>query len=340
MNTNITQVIEDLTKPTKGKFRSWCFTLNNYTEDEWNHLPKMFEDKSNNINYLVQGKEVGDNGTPHIQGFIHFDSQRSLGGLKKIHSRAHWEAKSPKSTFEEAANYCKKEKNFIELGKLPKQGARTDILDLKTAATEGLKKHQLYEQFGESYLKYHKAIDAITADYRRDARIKKGYLNLEVIIHWGHTGTGKTKEANADPENTYMAKHTPTGYWYDGYVDQRILILDEFGCNMPLNDLKDRLDGHCNIMIPVKGGMTPQSWDTVHITSNQDPRTWYSNCRDEDRKALWNRITKVIKYNEDKTKVVELDKPYRSDPEDWAEWLGQPSAFAEDFVKHKSNKVC
>lgn len=316
-----------------SKFRSWCFTLNNYCEDDWNKFPKLFEEKSNKINYLVQGKEVGENGTPHIQGFIHFDTQRTMGGIKKLfgNDRIHLEAKSPKSTFEQAAEYCKKEKSFIELGKLPKQGARTDILDLKKSAEEGDAKHVMYEKFGETYLKYHKAIDAITADYRRQQRIAKGYLHLQVIIHWGHTGTGKTKAANEDPANTYMAKHTPTGYWYDGYVDQKILVLDEFGCHMPLNDLKDRLDGHCNIMIPVKGGMTPQSWEVVHITSNQDPRLWYTNCRDADRKALWNRITKVIHYKEDGSKEVELDKAYRTDPESWDEWLGQPSPMAEGF---------
>lgn len=330
-STEITAVPAEPTKhegaePESGsKYRSWCFRLCNYTEENWNNLPKRFEQKTDNIVYLVQGKEIcPTTGTPHIQGFIHFDSPRSLGGLKKICKKTTWLSKSKRSTFEQAANYCKKDGNFIELGKLPKQGARTDILDLKAAALNGDKPHTMYENFGESYLKYSRSINEVVSSYRRQQRLEKGYLNLNVIIHWGHTGTGKTRDANTDPINTYVAKHTQTGYWYDGYTDQKVLILDEFGCQMPLNDLKDRLDGHCNIQVPVKCGMVPQSWETVYITSQTDPKTWYWNCKEADRMALWNRITKVIHYAADGSKTVQLEKAYRTDPENFYEWLKLP----------------
>lgn len=323
--------------PKEKKFRSWCFRLCNYDEERWNLLPKMFEEKKHGIAYLIQGREIcPSTGTPHIQGFIHFKTQRHLGGLKEICRRTTWLPKAKKSTFAQAANYCKKEGNFIEFGTLPRKGARTDILDLKAAAAAGDKKHVLFEKFGETYLKYSRAIDSVIFSYRTAQRIEKGYIHLNVIIHWGHTGTGKTKDANTDPANTYVAKHTQTGYWYDGYTDQKVLILDEFGCQMPLNDFKDRLDGHCNVLVPVKGGMTPQFWETVYITSQTDPRLWYSNCKVPDRQAMWNRVTKVVHYAEDGTKTVELEKAYRTDPDDWSMWL-QTAPIIEPIFQNSQN---
>ena len=44
---------------------AWCYTLNNYTEEEKENLWKEGT-------YQIQGYEKGSNGTPHIQGYIEF----------------------------------------------------------------------------------------------------------------------------------------------------------------------------------------------------------------------------------------------------------------------------
>lgn len=51
--------------PQQGKkYQSWCWTLNNYTEDEVEEITGYIEKK--NIQYLGFGKEVGAEGTPHL----------------------------------------------------------------------------------------------------------------------------------------------------------------------------------------------------------------------------------------------------------------------------------
>ena len=86
-----------------SRARGWCFTINNYTElDE--HV--VFE-MAQYAKYVVCGRENGsENGTPHLQGFVYFDTLKSFKQVKEIHSTAHWEAM--RGTVDQAAEYCKK----------------------------------------------------------------------------------------------------------------------------------------------------------------------------------------------------------------------------------------
>lgn len=47
---------------------SWCFTLNNWKLDEYSSI--IYELESNQNYFYVIGKEVGESGTPHLQGYI------------------------------------------------------------------------------------------------------------------------------------------------------------------------------------------------------------------------------------------------------------------------------
>lgn len=68
---------------------------------------------------MVIGQEVGESGTPHLQGYIVFMERFRLTQIKKLHpvaARCHWEPQSKFSTPKQAADYCKKEGQFIEDG--------------------------------------------------------------------------------------------------------------------------------------------------------------------------------------------------------------------------------
>lgn len=101
-----------------------CFTLNNYSEEECQQFVDILNNLSKNIEYSIIGKEVGANGTPHLQGFIHFHHsflKAKDGTLTKWRSlipalaRAHME--SAFGTDDQSRNYCAKENVFLELGK-------------------------------------------------------------------------------------------------------------------------------------------------------------------------------------------------------------------------------
>lgn len=65
--------------------KRWCFTLNNYTDDEISSIVPVFNER---CRLGLFSKEVGDSGTPHLQGYLEFKTKlrpNSLGLTNKIH---------------------------------------------------------------------------------------------------------------------------------------------------------------------------------------------------------------------------------------------------------------
>lgn len=86
--------------------KDWCFTLNNPRSKHGNRESDWQLIKSWHFNYLVMQLEVGDEGTPHIQGFVQFPVQSRLTKLKKLHKKIHWEPRRGSAV--QASHYCKK----------------------------------------------------------------------------------------------------------------------------------------------------------------------------------------------------------------------------------------
>lgn len=107
------------------KARRWCFTLNNYTQDDQDHVLAFFE--GSRCVFGVYGREVGESATPHLQGFVIIKIPMRLACIRNaISPRAHYEP--ARGTSEEAAEYCRKDGDFEERGACPAgQGARTDL---------------------------------------------------------------------------------------------------------------------------------------------------------------------------------------------------------------------
>lgn len=61
-----------------GRIR-WCFTLNNYSEEEYDLFCTFGNDY---CKYFVMGREVGKEGTPHLQGYFSLKKKKTLEGLR------------------------------------------------------------------------------------------------------------------------------------------------------------------------------------------------------------------------------------------------------------------
>jgi len=69
------------------KFRNICFTLNNYSEEDYKNLLNHEKFK-----YVIIGIEIGEGGTPHLQGYAELTVQMRFNRVKReIHNQIHFE---------------------------------------------------------------------------------------------------------------------------------------------------------------------------------------------------------------------------------------------------------
>lgn len=102
--------------------RNYIFVINNYNESEINHI----HSNSDKFQYCIYGKEVGESGTPHLQGYIELKQTMRHNKVKDIlGQRVHLEKRY--GTQQEAINYCKKDHNFTEIGAPSTGGRRGDL---------------------------------------------------------------------------------------------------------------------------------------------------------------------------------------------------------------------
>ena len=94
----------------------WCFTLNNYTDADIERLSAPLTD----VDYIIFGREIGEQGTPHLQGTVCFRSRKRLNQCIAILGQAHF---SPCRSLSNSIEYCKKEGDFIEIGEPPSEGS-------------------------------------------------------------------------------------------------------------------------------------------------------------------------------------------------------------------------
>jgi len=97
----------------------WVFTYNNYTPEDVLRLEQLGGNLDGaGLRYLVYGFEVGDSGTPHLQGYCIFISRKRRVALRSIiGERGHYEVS--RGTPAQASDYCKKGGDYVEFGDLP-----------------------------------------------------------------------------------------------------------------------------------------------------------------------------------------------------------------------------
>lgn len=96
--------------PTVNPAVKWCFTLNNYTDLEYVTIKKLC---SILCRLAIIGKEVGEGGTPHLQGYIEFKTKARPKSKFKFTDKIHWE--KAKGTMKENYDYCSKDGDFWTL---------------------------------------------------------------------------------------------------------------------------------------------------------------------------------------------------------------------------------
>lgn len=278
-------------------FKKWVFTINNYTEEEFNALSQI------KCVYCVYGKEVGAEGTPHIQGYLELDkNMRRKSVCTLLGGRAWVCKKSPRSTREEARNYCKKENQFTEIGtwEMGGQGTRNDIYRLVEMVKQGKPRLDIIEEMPEVYGKNSNLYKHLNEDVEKEQ--SREFRTITAEVFWGDAGSGKTRMVMDLTNRTVFTVNTEDAFPFDGYNGEDAILFDDFYGDMKYCTLLRIMDGH-QYRVNVKGGHRYAKWSKVYFTSNKPPTEWYKMGLTP---ALERRITKV-------TQMIKNDCDPKSD---------------------------
>ena len=269
---------------------NWCFTINNYTEDDITLLDNI------DCKYIIYGKEVGESGTPHLQGFVVFKINKRLSGCKKLHKTAHWEAS--KGTALQASEYCKKDGNFTERGDCPKSPAVIQAERWKRTR-ELAKEGRIDEIDDEHVVKYYRTLKMI----ERDNMSKPADLDHVCgLWYYGDSGSGKTTKARTEHPGAYLKSRD---HWWDGYRNEEVVILDDFDkFHIKLGAfLKDWAD-KWSFKAETKGSYSWIRPRLFIITSQYHPNDIFQDS--ETRDAIRRRYT-LLHFKRGQDPVYELE---------------------------------
>lgn len=266
-----------------SKSKSWSGTLNNWTEAEYATLLGL-QDK---CTWMVIGKEKGEEGTPHLQMSFTFRATMTLSAMKKAASpRAHWEVTKHQAS---AMAYCRKDGDFFE-SKSKEQGKRADLASLYENLAAGggmagvMATHPCLQhlKIAEMYLKY--------------IPKKRLISPREVLWYYGPTGSGKSRASyEKDPGLFSVNMRSGGRIWWDGYADEKTVLLDDWRPAMV--GFEDLL--HLTDMYPlrgdVKGSTIDLPYDRIIITCPRHPREYFQD-KGEDVAQLLRRITTIKKF--------------------------------------------
>lgn len=240
--------------------RRWCFTINNFKEADIATLSQI------PCSYLIYGKEIGEEGTPHLQGYATFKDNKRLAGMKKLHPTAHWEIAIADST--KNIEYCSKEGEFTERGDKPQdrqaRGQQEGGAAEKARWDEAFacaKSGCMDEIPGDIKLRFYRTLKEIQKDHvvtPPDAEDVTG------IWYHGGPGTGKSKTAREEFPDAYMKMQNK---WWDGYQGQDYVIIDDFDSKELGHHLKIWADRYA-FLAETKGGAIMIRPKKVVITSN------------------------------------------------------------------------
>lgn len=286
--------------------RNWCFTINNPSEEIWHTLNNLMlpgGEPDTRILYMIFQQEKGTNGTEHLQGVIMFHVRMSLGVVRNLlGGTAHLEVMRGRPS--QAIAYCSKSQTRMKdggpfiYGKLESgsKGSTTDWNYVKELLLKGTSMRDISTMLFTLWLRYAKNFKEFLTLHR-----KKTKRSVTLTIHYGETGTGKTASIWNKYENTndlfILANQHGKTIWWDGYEQEKAVLIDEFYGWIPFDQLLRITDVYpCKIQY--KGGMDDLTATDFHITSNKPWEDWYPNVFtfEEHRLAFKRRISKIIRY--------------------------------------------
>lgn len=271
--------------------RNWCVTINNPTEADLeaiNHLNSSVW--MHNVKFAIFGEEIGEEGTPHLQGYLELKDPRRLGWVSARLPRAHLEVRKGKR--HEAIAYCLKEipisaksikdctglrlygfednfENLLALGQ-PSRSDGSPVAErlsvIQAMIQDGKTEKEIADDDFEVWCKYFRAFER----YRTLITKPRDHVVFVHVVQ-GPTGTGKSRWAMDNWSNAYWKQRSN---WWDGYSGHETVVIDEFYGWLPF-DLLLRICDRYPLLVESKDGQIQFVAERVVITTNSLPEEWY-----------------------------------------------------------------
>lgn len=274
--------------------------------------------------YVVFQLERGEeSGLLHLQGYTELTRMQRFTYLKNNwphFATCHFEARV--ATAEQAIAYCQKEETRIAgpwtFGTRGRdtQGKRSDLLDLASELKEGASVETIAVEHPASFIRYGRGIEKLADIYRKIRKSEEPTPEMEIIVLWGQSGSGKTECAKRSFPGAYsfMPQGGQTTWWPD-YEGEETIIINEFANNFPFHYALRLLDEY-GLKTQTKGGNTTLYAKRFVLTAMEPPTNWWPNVM-LNRDALYRRITHCYRFSgryKEGTSSMEPDrKPFELD---------------------------
>lgn len=266
--------------------RNWCITWNNYPSNWKDRLQAM-----PGWLYIIGYPELGDErATPHIQGFVRFKNERTLGALTKTgeyHKQSLMGMDVVKGCFFireiygtpfRWIQYCKKQRSpdFLEIGEMKSQGQRQDLTAVTDAiALGGRTLDELRDEFRSEFIKFPRGLETFFAS-------RQQHRTTRPAVHWlyGRSGLGKTGYAFAHFDASDIYIKTDAGAFWNDYQNQMVVLINEFYSaekeegGWKLSAFLQLIDQYQHV-VNIKGSFGRFNSSIMYITSPHPPEYFY-----------------------------------------------------------------
>lgn len=251
-----------------SRSRAFCFTNNNYADTE-------FEDAIE-CAYIVYGKETGDSGTPHLQGYVCFKNAKTLTSVIKLLKPRHVEVAKGNSL--QNYEYCTKDGDFTERGVRPltqKEKGESNKRRWEDALHNAQQGN--YDEIpADIRFKYDRNIKRLRHDYVNSQKL----CDTEATHLWyyGGANSGKTRKAREDHPDAYDKL---CNKWWDGYEGEDTVIIDDFDIRHEklVYHLKRWADRY-PFRAEIKNSMMAIRPKLIIVTSNYHPNEIWTSAPD------------------------------------------------------------
>lgn len=267
--------------------RSYCFTLNNYINDQIDFAVCA------HVRYAIWQAEVGATGTPHLQGYIEFDKPVSMLAVKRIvGARAHVEPRA--ATRDEAREYCQKSKTKVagpwEYGTwITGPGHRTDRCALQELLESGATEEEISKNHFKLWKQFYRAIQRFILLHGKKRTVRTCF---HVVV--GDSGAGKSWSVRDAAGEGYFDKGP--GTWWCTFNGTSPVVMEEIDqLAIPIRDMIHLADrGHKQV--EPKGNAIHFNSPVIYATSNEEVHQWYRKAKPLWRQAFYRRIDSITTF--------------------------------------------